>query len=665
MEKRVALVVGNGAYKNTNWLTNPAKDAEAIAQALKRLDFDVLEGCDLDFANLAGRIRDFGRALKDAHVALFFYAGHGLQVRGNNYVVPVDAALEHEADVHLELVAVQAILAQMEVGNRTSILILDACRDNPLARNLARAMGTARSIAVGNGLTRIQSGIGTYIAFATAPDEVASDGVGGSTHSPFTAALLTHIEELDLSIFELMMRVRQQVIASTQNSRTGPQVPWESHSLVAPFYFKRSTIAGLPERPRPDPGDPVNAVERDWERFKIAETDDVAVIKAFIDLYGKSEPLWADRARERLKVVEAVIEEREKDRLGKEAARYKTEGRIEIGAPFMNNTHARWFSPGAGKTEWFKDLDNGPEMVVLPSGKFMMGSPKDEPQRESLKEGMESPEHEVTIPKPFAIGRCAVTSGQFAAFVAATGHKMEGGAYVWTGKAWKEDPSKSWRDPGFTQDDSHPVVCVGWEDAEAYVTWLTRASGATYRLPSEAEWEYACRAGTTMPLWWGSSITPDQANYDGSADPCEGGGTKGQYRKGTVPAKSFEANPWGLYQVHGNVWEWCEDLWHDSHADKPENLKATGVAWTTGGNLRILSNVWEWCEDLWDDSHADKPENLKATGVPWTTGGNLRILRGGSWFNTSRHLRSAYRSRYFSVFRNSSLGFRVARTLTS
>jgi hypothetical protein len=347
MEKRVALVVGNGAYKNTSWLTNPAKDAEAIAQALTRLDFDVLEGLDLGFANFAGRIRDFGRALKDAHVALYFYAGHGLQVRGNNYVVPIDAALEHEADVYLELVAVQAILAQMEVGNRTSILMLDACRDNPLARNLARAMGTVRSAGVGEGLSRIQSGIGTYIAFATAPDRVASDGTAGSGHSPFTAALLDHIEEPDLSIFEIMMRVRQQVIAATQHSRTGSQVPWESHSLVAPFYFKRSKSARLPELSRPDPGVPVSAVERDWERFKIAETEDAAIIKAFIDQYGKSELLWAERARQRLKVVQALIADRaEKHPLAKEeaqrkdkAARYKAEGRIKIGAPFVNNAH--------------------------------------------------------------------------------------------------------------------------------------------------------------------------------------------------------------------------------------------------------------------------------------------------------------------------------------
>jgi uncharacterized caspase-like protein len=147
-ERRVALVIGNGAYKNTAPLTNPVHGATAMAAALKRLNFEVLQAQDLDYAAFAGRVRDFGRALRDAHVALFYYAGHGLQVDGANYVVPVDAALEHEADVQLELVAVQTILAQMELGNRTSILLLDSCRNNPLARNLARAMANATEPAV-------------------------------------------------------------------------------------------------------------------------------------------------------------------------------------------------------------------------------------------------------------------------------------------------------------------------------------------------------------------------------------------------------------------------------------------------------------------------------------------------------------------------------------
>ena len=241
MEKRVALVIGNGRYSHTTWLTNPPNDATAMAECLKRLDFEVLEGRDLDFGGLKTCIRDFGRALREAHVALLFYAGHGLQVRGENYVVPVDAALEHEADVQLELVAVQTILAQMEIGNRTSVVILDACRDNPLKRNLARAMGATRSASIGEGLGRLESGIGTYIAFATSPNKVASDGTAQAGNSPFTASLLRHIETPDASISDVMMRVRQDVITSTQNQRDGPQIPWDSSSLVAPFLLSAVT----------------------------------------------------------------------------------------------------------------------------------------------------------------------------------------------------------------------------------------------------------------------------------------------------------------------------------------------------------------------------------------------------------------------------------------
>ena len=371
----------------------------------------------------------------------------------------------------------------------------------------------------------------------------------------------------------------------------------------------------------PPPYGPTLA-ERDWEREQIAAIEDVEIIAAYIEQYAKSEPLWAAKARQRLKTVEAL--RAEKERLA-QAARFTSEGRIEIAAPFVTNPKGRWFLPGAGKTEWFKDRENGPEMVVVPPGRFMMGSPKDEPQRESWKAGTESPQHEVTIPKPFAIGRCAVTRGQFGAFVTATGHKMEGGARVWTGKEWKDDPSKSWRDPGFAQDDSHPVVCVNWEDAKAYAAWLSQASGASYRLPSEAEWEYACRAGSVTPFWWGSSIAPDQANYDGNY-AYEGGGKKGEYRKRTVSARSFEASPWGLYQVHGNIWEWCEDLWHDSYADKPESLKTTGGAWTTGG-------------------------------------GGLRVLRGGSWTSDSSVPPRGLPQQRLPGRRSYNIGFRVARTL--
>jgi formylglycine-generating enzyme required for sulfatase activity len=154
------------------------------------------------------------------------------------------------------------------------------------------------------------------------------------------------------------------------------------------------------------------------------------------------------------------------------------------------------------------------------------------------------------------------------------------------------DPKASWHAPGFFQDDSHPVVCIKLDDAKAYAGWLVQITGKPYRLLSEAEREYVARAGTTTPFWWGSSITPAQANYDGRL-VYKGGGSKGEWRKSTVPVGSFEANPWGLYNVHGNVWEWCEDFWHDNYSSAPLD----GSAWLRAG----------------DDSR--------------------RVIRGGSWYN--------------------------------
>ena len=192
---------------------------------------------------------------------------------------------------------------------------------------------------------------------------------------------------------------------------------------------------------------------------------------------------------------------------------YRAKGRIKVDATIVHGAPDGWFLPGNGKAEWFKDHEMGPEMVVVPAGKFIMGSPDTEPERSED----ESPQHPVTITRPFGVGRHAITRGQFAAFVNNTGYKTEGGAYVWAGCEWKSDPKASWRNPGFPQDDSHPVVCVSWKDAKAFAAWLSSQSGRDYRLLTEAEWEYAARAGTTTPFWWGPTITPAQANYHGKS----------------------------------------------------------------------------------------------------------------------------------------------------
>ena len=196
------------------------------------------------------------------------------------------------------------------------------------------------------------------------------------------------------------------------------------------------------------------------------------------------------------------------------------------------------------------------------------------------------------------------------------------GCFVWNRKEWKKDADYNWRNVGFAQPDNHPVVCVSWNDAQAYIAWLNQSSGQTYRLLSEAEREYAARGGTQTAFWWGDSINTAQANYVGTA-PSYDGSPKGEYRQATVPVNSFSPNPFGLYNVHGNVWEWTQDCWHENYSGAPTD----GSAWTTA------------CSS------------------------NARVLRGGSWIDYPALLRSAFRGRNTPDTRNIDSGLRLARTL--
>jgi formylglycine-generating enzyme required for sulfatase activity len=245
----------------------------------------------------------------------------------------------------------------------------------------------------------------------------------------------------------------------------------------------------------------------------------------------------------------------------------------------------------------FRDCDTCPEMVVVPSGSFTMGSPANEPERSG-----DEAQARVSIAAPFAVGKYAVTFVEWDACVA------DGGC-----NGYKPD------DAGWGRG-RQPVINVNWHDAKAYAKWLS-SNGKNYRLLSEAEREYVTRAGTTTPFWWGSSLTPKQANYDGSYTYA-GGGSRGEYRKRTMPVDSFEANPWGLYHVHGNVWEWTEDCWNDSNAGNPGDGRAR-----TSGNCK------------------------------------LRVVRGGSWGSYPSILRAALRIGRDAIDRLSFEGFRVARTL--
>jgi hypothetical protein len=228
-QKRVALVIGNGNYKHTARLTNPVNDASDVGAALERLGFDVLRGIDVNHAGMRDVIRTFSQKVVGADVALVFYAGHGLQVDGKNYLLPVDAQIETRADLEFGSIDLNLLLSFMEGQAKTSIIFLDACRDNPMGTKLTR--GT-RSASVGRGLAQVASGVGTLIAFATQPGNVALDGEG--RNSPFTSALLTIMERPGLPLSEVMISVRNEVLKTTG----GKQLPWEHSSLTGQFYFK-------------------------------------------------------------------------------------------------------------------------------------------------------------------------------------------------------------------------------------------------------------------------------------------------------------------------------------------------------------------------------------------------------------------------------------------
>jgi formylglycine-generating enzyme required for sulfatase activity len=265
------------------------------------------------------------------------------------------------------------------------------------------------------------------------------------------------------------------------------------------------------------------------------------------------------------------------------------------GEPVFVGTKNAWvcISPGSGTI--FKDCPNCPEMTVVPAGDFQMGlSP-------GIEMSDDGPLHAVKVRKPFAAGTTAITFAQWDACAASGGC----GGY---------SPS----DEGWGRGD-HPVIHVNWDDAKSYISWLTGQTGAPYRLLTETEREYVTTAGQRRRFWWGASISPEQANYDGNH--TYEGERKGLYRRKTVPAKSFSPNPWGLYQVHGNVWEWVEDC--------AGNYLATAD----------MSAAWVF------------------------PGCDFHSLRGGSWNSTPQALRATYRYSGARSSRRDTVGFRVARDL--
>src|SRR5262245_20856754 len=265
-QKRVALVIGNSAYVNATALANPANDAGDIGETLKEAGFEIIFGLNLDKRAFDAKVREFSHVLPQADTGVLFYAGHGLQVAGRNYLLPVDAQLQTERDLDFETVNLDFILRQMELDRegKTNVIFLDACRDNPLARNLARSLGT-RSASVASGLAQVQTGVGTFIAYSTQPGNVALDGQG--RNSPFTAALLEGVKEPGRNLTAVMIEVRKQVLARTH----GKQVPWDHSALTGEFYFHNAAAPG--NLPRLSPGGPATDTEALQQRLQQLEAE--------------------------------------------------------------------------------------------------------------------------------------------------------------------------------------------------------------------------------------------------------------------------------------------------------------------------------------------------------------------------------------------------------
>jgi formylglycine-generating enzyme required for sulfatase activity len=587
-QKRVALVIGNSTYLYAGVLANPKNDATDMAAALKKHGFQVIDGFDLDKAAFDRKVRDFASALKGADAGIFFYAGHGLQVSGVNYLVPIDAKAEGAETLEFEMVRASVVQGVMEQLTSTNILFLDACRNNPLARNLARAMGT-RSTLIGRGLRSFEAGLGTLISFSTAPDTVASDGTG--RNSPYTAALVKHVTVDTEDLAGILVAVRNDVIRATRKE----QVPWEHSALIGRFYFNPAgQTAALPKVELARPSEAAEA----WDRVK--DSTNVSVLEAYIARYKGT--FYAEMARARIdELKQQPMPELEQKTKRPELGEQKT-ALIETPKPLsptqspkpLTADEERSLKPKAA----FRECEECPDMVVVPAGSFVMGSSQSEigaliSQYRNYASWWqtEGPQRKVTIAKTLAVGKYEVTFAEWDACVSAGGCKHKPDDQGWgRGK--------------------RPVMNVSWDDITGdYVPWLSRTTGKTYRLLTEAEWEYAARAGSTTPFSTGLTITGDQANFDGQ-------------RLKTVEVGTFQANAFGLHEVHGNVGEWVQDCHKNNYSGAP-----------TDGTAVISGNCV------------------------------MRVLRGGTWNSDPRLLRSAYRFGFAPELRNPSFGFRLARTL--
>jgi formylglycine-generating enzyme required for sulfatase activity len=497
-EKRVALVIGNGTYQHTAHLPNPVHDAKDVAAALQRLHYSVQLVTDSSKAGMEAALVQFARSAAGADQVLIYYAGHGIEAGGVNYLLPVEARVESQSTVRLEAVSLAALMDIASEARHLGLVVLDACRNNPLANNIQ-----AHGRGAGRGLAGVEpAGSKLLVAYATRDGRTAADGAG--RNSPYTAAILETLQEPGLEVRVFWGKVHDRVLSATRNA----QEPFIYGALGGEqLYLNSPTPASgsnQPAAPQRAASDQTTVELALWHSVEKLGTVDA--YRAYLTQYPKGQ--------------------------------FSKLAKLQIAALSR---------PAAGGTaEPSRRCAECPEMVNIPAGSFLMGSPGTETGRSDS----ESPQHKVHI-GAFEVSKNPVTRGQWRIFANETGQRST-----------KNCDSLN---PGFPQDDRHPAVCMNWQEAQDYIAWLNRKSGQHFRLLTEAEYEYVNRAGTQTAYFWGES----------DADLAQHANSNG---KGTTPVGSFPANSFGLFDTTGNVWSWTQDCWHKDYHGAPTD----GSAWETG-----------------------------------------------------------------------------------
>ena len=615
---RVALVIGNAGYPEAiPPLSTTISDARALTAELRRNDFTVDVKENADKQEMQDAIDAFIGKIGNGMTALFYFSGYGIQVDRQTFLIPVNAEVWREADVRRDGASIDRLLAEMNRRNaKVKIVIIDAARGSPFERRF-------RSTAAG--LSAIDTPDGTLTMYSAAPGKLINDGNG--TNSVFISELIKALRVPDLTADGVFHRVRIAVSRDTNNE----QVPSVSSSLTEEFHFRKRGVAApgsdaaAPSATAPiaQPSDPCAAASDHWR-----SAEAVGSVAAFEDHLARF-PDCAFRGRARVRIEE----------LRKEVAAVAPPA--QPAPPPRPVQPAVGISPSDGTAplstdeeralkpkDVFKECDSCPEMVVVPEGSFIMGSRAGEKGRSDN----EGPQHAVKVARPFAVGKSHVTVDQFTAFIAETGYDAGAKCYVFEGASkMEEKPGRSWRNPGYAQTGAHPAVCLSWSDAKAYVAWLSRKTGKSYRLLTEAEWEYAARAGSTTRYSFGDdekelcrygngadqtakSTIPEAKNW--TIAPCSDGYAY------TAPSGSFLPNAFVLHDMHGNAYQWLEDCWNANYTGAPRD-----------GSARTSNDC------------------------------NVRVVRGGAWWVPPSGLRSARRDWTRADNRHAYVGFRLGRTL--